>query len=138
MNSFSESSGTVTLDLSGNDALITVDKLKIWYGGSNCVISNADLSALTCDVAAIQAGDLVPLVLAEGFGFANYAGAATAVDPVVTSLDITTGSTQGGKIITITGTGFPISNNNKGDVVVSFGTAAAEVLSVGNTSIRVK
>lgn len=126
------------MDLSGNSAEITVALLRVWYGGSECVIGNSDLSALSCNVAdGIEAGDNKPKVLAKGFGYAGFAGSAVSVAPVVSSLDIVRGSTQGGKVITITGTGFAIKNDVK-SVQVTFGSAAATVLSVKNTEIKVK
>lgn len=39
---------------------------QIWYGGSLCSSANfSDLSAITCTVAAIEAGDNVPIVLVD-------------------------------------------------------------------------
>lgn len=88
------------MDLSSNNGVITFStaNTKIWYGGSACTSENySNLSAVTCSVAAVEAGDNKPIVLVSGgFGFAKINGSAVAVLPSVTSVTPNTGSVQGG------------------------------------------
>lgn len=96
LTSYSKASGIVTLNLSESDNAISKEDLSIWYGGSPCVITNNDLTALTCTVIGIEAGDHIPIVLAKDFGFAKIKDnsvTATTVDPVITTISPNTGST---------------------------------------------
>lgn len=108
LNSFSVASSIVTLNIDTSfDNTVTKDHISIWYAGYPCEITNIDLTALTCTVAGIEAGENTPKVLVEKYGFASYSGSPESVNLVVSSLSPNTGSTQGGREITITGTGFP-------------------------------
>ena len=56
---------------------MTIDdtNTKIVYGNSVCTNLNFEnLESVTCDVESIEAGDQVPIILIDLYGYTSYAG----------------------------------------------------------------
>lgn len=144
LNSFSLSGSTLSLSFAANMAL-TANNFKVTFGGSACSsINAADLSAVTCTLTtnpdssvAVEAGAHKPIIVVDDFGYADVSATTASEIPIsVTSITPSQGSINGGKEITIVGTGFPLSSGSASNLVLNIGTALVKkVKSVTNTQI---
>ena len=98
---------------------ITSAGLTVSVDGLACVNVAGNINALTCAMstnsdgsATLVAGDVTPLVYLNQYGIA---GLATGVNPLsiplnTDSLSSTSGGNNGGYLITLTGSGFPLDS----------------------------
>lgn len=110
---------TLSLALSDpNSKNFAINTISISVGGQPCAVDGGStLAALTCtmnknsdNTAILVAGSVTPIVKVGTFGIAGLAsGVAPLNIPLTTTgLSVTTGGNNGGYLITLTGTGFPL------------------------------
>ncbi|KAK4312053.1 hypothetical protein Pmani_016482 [Petrolisthes manimaculis] len=97
----------------------------------SCTVTSTSNSEIQCDAPDASAGSYTAVVNIEGSGNAAVVGSdeATAV-PVISNFNPTEGSTNGGSVITITGSAFDPS-----DVTVNIGSVPCDVIDATITSI---
>ncbi|KAK3879633.1 hypothetical protein Pcinc_015818 [Petrolisthes cinctipes] len=97
----------------------------------SCTVTSTTDSEIQCDAPEASAGSYTAVVNIEGSGNAAVVGSnqVTAV-PVISNFSPTEGSTNGGSVITITGSAFDPS-----DVTVTIGSVSCDVMSATTTSI---
>lgn len=136
----------------------TASQISITVGGYPCAITNANLAALTCNMktnsdssALLISGDLTrnlqqtaaatpslisgsytPLVVKVGsYGIAALAVGVTGITVplVVSTISLTSGGSNGGYLVTLTGHGFPLNVN---DIQISVCNNLATIKEVNN------
>ena len=120
-------SGTSTsLIILGSGFVNDTMTINVTVGGIECEVTYAWDDEINCDVSYVPVGDQVVIVNIPGrgnafFNTSNTVFSSNDIDSVTPS----TGSTEGGQVITILGNGFV-----DGDTTVSVGGAACNIQSV--------
>lgn len=97
----------------------------------SCVVTSSSDSEIQCNAPQVSAGSYIAIVNVEGIGNANVTGSAqVTATPVIDNINPNEGSTNGGSIITITGSAFDTS-----DVTVVIGDVSCNVLNTTTTTI---
>lgn len=81
----------------------SVDDLPSEY---TCELDTLSDTEATCTVSGLPAGTYTPEVDIDGAGFALLDGASAVAEPVITSFSPSSGSVNGGALLTIVGSGF--------------------------------
>ena len=97
-----EGSGAQTLTISGSNFGATPE---VTIGGSDCAVTAATASSITCDLPAIAGGDYAVVVFASEYGLSDEATTYTST-LAADSMTPTSGSFGGGSLLTIAGQGF--------------------------------
>jgi hypothetical protein len=111
----------------------TASDITVAVQGSNCVVDTSNpITNLTCQLAtnsdttpALVAGSVTPIVSIKNFGIA---GLKSGVNPlsvplVVSNISTTSGGTNGGYLVSISGHGFP-TDKSKISIVICNSTAS--------------
>eukprot|EP00361_Fabrea_salina_P003869 CAMPEP_0202427040 /NCGR_PEP_ID=MMETSP1345-20130828/1320_1 /ASSEMBLY_ACC=CAM_ASM_000843 /TAXON_ID=342563 /ORGANISM="Fabrea Fabrea salina" /LENGTH=3382 /DNA_ID=CAMNT_0049037631 /DNA_START=76 /DNA_END=10221 /DNA_ORIENTATION=+ len=135
ITAFSESAGTVTIlgtNFPQDSSLLTVT-----LGGVPCeVTSNSETEIQCTKPSEATAGDWKPQVHIKDLGLAKYQDSVTNTlefVPIITSVSPAVGSTNGGTLLTITGSSF---SQSKDSVSVTIGGAVCELLSVSLSELQ--
>ena len=140
ISAFDVSSNPVTLTLkAGYDSLpdasllANKDNFDIRFGGYTCSSVSVSGATISCSLPEdssnkpkYQAGSLKPEVYLKDKGFLIIEASANEVDPVVTSVSPSSGSTGGDTLLTISGKHFA---DDKSLVTVSVGSYPCELVS---------
>jgi hypothetical protein len=118
----------------------TASQVSVTVQGLPCVVDTTKpISGLTCQLPAINNtlallanNNVIPTVWVGNYGIAALAPSVTGfvVPLVVNPLNVSSGGTNGGYVITITGSGFP--NNNK-QISINICNALATIKTTSNT-----
>lgn len=111
--------------------------------GKTCTVDTAKpISALTCQLpvngdsslALVASNNVTPVVWVRDYGIAALASGANPfiVPLVVNAPSVSTGGTNGGYVISLTGNGFPINTN---DISITLCSAAATIKSSTSTQV---
>ncbi len=114
--------------LGGSEIVITgsgfVDGSTVTIGSKATVLEEASTTEIKADTSATDAGeDQVVVTLPNGVASTNALGFTYVAPPTVTAISPAEGSTEGGTVVKITGTGFI-----KGSTLTIGGSAAAFVV----------
>ncbi|XP_071793632.1 fibrocystin-L-like isoform X1 [Asterias amurensis] len=120
-------SGTSTsLIILGSGFVNDTMTINVTVGGIECEVTYAWEDEINCDVSYVPVGDQVVIVNIPGRGNAFFNTSNTVFSSKdIDSVTPSTGSTEGGQVITILGNGFV-----DGDTTVSVGGAACNIQSV--------
>ncbi|MDQ6802633.1 MAG: IPT/TIG domain-containing protein [Acidobacteriota bacterium] len=124
-------SGGTDFTISGSN-LGSIGTTTVTFGGAAATIRAVNSSAIIGTTPAHAPG-AVDVVVTTGGQTATASGAFTYVAPSVTSISPNTGSTAGGTVVNINGTGF-----QTGATVTIGGIAATDVSVVSSTTITAK
>merc|ERR1719239_970897 len=102
-----EGSGAQTLTISGSNFGATPE---VSIGGSDCAVTAATDSSISCDLPAIAGGDYAVVVFAVEYGLSDEATTYTST-LAADSMTPTSGSFGGGSLLTIAGQGFDTVTN---------------------------
>jgi len=143
ITSLSYLGSTLSLSLSDPTPLnFDVNTITVTVGNQACTVNGGStLNALTCAMTTntdttpiLVAGDVTPVVQVGTYGLAGLASGVSALSiPLTTSsLSVTTGGNNGGYLISLSGTGFPLEKNK---IVVEMCSKKATVQSVNNIKV---
>merc|ERR1719239_2005518 len=102
-----EGSGAQTLTISGSNFGATPE---VSIGGSDCAVTAATDSSISCDLPAIAGGDYAVVVFAVEYGLSDESTTYTST-LAADSMTPTSGSFGGGSLLTIAGQGFDTVTN---------------------------
>ncbi|XP_077992871.1 fibrocystin-L-like [Glandiceps talaboti] len=108
--SVSGSSTTVTLSGSGfgtDDADISIT-----FGEDDCAVQTIADDEITCDVGYVPVGDHDIVLYRDNHGNAQLGQDTITSDPVIDSISPTSGSINGGTVLTIAGSGFHVDDTS--------------------------
>ena len=121
VTSLSYSGSTLSFGLSDPTSIgFAANTVSVTVGDQPCTVSGSDITALTCAMATnsdstpiLVAGSVTPIVAVQTYGIAGLASGVPAltVPLTATSLSVTTGGDNGGYLINLDGTGFPLSKS---------------------------
>ena len=143
LTALSYAGSTLSLSLSDPTPLnFAINTITVTVGGQPCAVNGAStLASLTCALSTntdstpiLVAGDVVPVVNVGTYGIAGLASGVSALSiPLTTStLSVTTGGNNGGYLISLTGTGFPL---DKSKILIEVCSNNATIKSVSNIKV---
>ncbi|XP_070541075.1 fibrocystin-L-like [Ptychodera flava] len=100
------SGASTTVTISGSGFSTTVENITVTFGSDDCSVQTLADDEITCDVGYVPVGDHAVVVNRADQGDAILSNGTVTSEAVIDSVSPSSGSINGGTVLTITGSGF--------------------------------